>query len=213
MKKYDAFSGKELAVCSTEDIENIIIQADLQGYEELVKIALDVRLSNLNSKFNWTDENRKQLLRLNSKLIDCFDKLKAEAMTIFQSLQNRVDAKDGFLYDLEIEAYVIPAIYYEDEDGKRYEKDDGIEDILMKYWDDWIMNFSIRDGNISNNLYFNRELNWNIECLDGIFNEHYISYSIHELLTHTKNWSFSDVLKINHLTAEIKIIYQHYTDV
>jgi hypothetical protein len=34
-----------------------------------------------NSKFEWTNENKKQLLWLNSKLIDCFDKLKINHLT------------------------------------------------------------------------------------------------------------------------------------
>ncbi|MDR2406838.1 MAG: DIP1984 family protein [Bacteroidales bacterium] len=108
----DVFLEEKLAVYSVEEIENIILQANPKRDKKLVKVALRARKSNLNSKFEWTDENKKQLLWLDSKLLDCFDKLKAEAMAIFQSLQNRVDAKDDFLHAFRMEAYVIPYFCY-----------------------------------------------------------------------------------------------------
>jgi hypothetical protein len=133
-------------------------------------------------------------------------------MTIFQPLQNRVDAKDGFLHDFEIEAYVIPVICSEEEDGNCYEPEDGVESILFDYWDDWCLKFYIHEGgNFDDISYCDRTLNWNIQKLEGgIFNEHYISFSIHELYHHTIGWSFFDIVKINHLMADIKVIYQHY---
>jgi hypothetical protein len=213
MGKKRFLSEEELENCSIEQLEELAV---LEKDDEQLEDILRARKYKLNRQFEWTPENKARLLHLNDKLMDSFDKLKAEAIAVLQTLQDRVNAKDGFLHDFEIEANVTPYFYEEAEDGERYEKDTGIEEVLMRKWEDWLLDFSVSNieaFNSVNELYFDKKMNWNIEILTGEFDDSYISFGIHELCTHTTGWSLQDVLKINHLWVELKVIYQHFTDV
>jgi hypothetical protein len=65
---------------------------------------------------------------------------------------------------------------------------------------------------LNDNTLFKRDLSWNIApCLRGKFDEHYISYSIHELVEHTC-WSLSDILRINYLWTELQVWHQNFED-
>jgi hypothetical protein len=52
-------------------------------------------------------------------------------------------------------------------------------------------------------------LNWNIRCFGNTFDNNYICYQIHELLD-TDIWSLYDIVNISKITADVKIINQHY---
>ena len=206
---------------SVDKLEKFVIQAYQQSFDnqpmedckEQVIAALSVRRRMLNNKFEWTTENKEKLLLLNDKLMECFEKLKTEALAIVQACNKRIEAKDNFLHDFEIEGYVQPYIY-EYRNGKYYEKEEmEIEDILVDYWNKWDLCFSVHnDEKINDDIHFNKELSWNIELLDGLFNKHYISYAIHALCMHT-NWSLQDILKINHLEVELCVLHQHSKDI
>ena len=203
---------------SVEELEKFIVQTDQQeirerpeNYEEQIKAALRVRRYKLNRKFEWTAENKEKLLQLNDKLMECFEKLKIEALAVLQACNKRVEAKDEFLHDFEIEGYVRPYILT-CQDGE-YESDGVIAEALDDHWEDWCLHFHIRDAEkINDNIHFSKKLSWNIELLNGLFNNHYISYAIHTLCMHT-NWSLQDILKINHLDAELHVLYQHSKDI
>jgi hypothetical protein len=204
-------SEKELENYAIEQLEELAVRE--KDNEQLERV-LRARAYKLNRQLQWTPENKERLLHLNDKLTDCFEKLKAEAIAVSQTLQNRVNAKDGFLHDFCIEAAVTPFFYEEAEDGKRYEMDTGIEEVLMRKWEDWMLSFNLLDiDSVNHILYFDKKLSWNIDNLQGEFDDCYISYGIHELCSCATGWSFYDVLKINHLWAELKVRYQHFTDV
>ena len=213
---------EKLESYSVEKLEEFIIQAYQQSFDnqamknckKQIIIALNVRRRMLNNKFEWTTENKEKLLLLNNKLMECFEKLKTEALAIAQACNKRIEAKDNFLHDFEIEGYVQPYIY-EYRNGKYYEKEeDGIEEVLEDYWGERLLCFNARDiKKINDNIFFNKKLSWNIELLKGIFNEHDISYAIHCLCMHADGWSLQDILRINHLEAELRVLYQHSKDI
>jgi hypothetical protein len=207
--------GEELAHSSIEKLEEMAIQANKRKDKDLLEDILIIRKIKLNSKFEWTAQNKEKLLHLNDRLIDCFEKLKAEGTVVFQTLQNRLDANDYFLHDFEIEASVTPFLYEESENGERHEKDSGIEEVLMWSWKDWLLSFNISNANCFNDtLYLDRKQSWSMDyCFKGEFDDYFISYGIHDLYDHATGWSFSDILKINHLWAELKVIHQHFTDI
>jgi hypothetical protein len=207
---------KELESCSVEELE-CIAQEEYANYSHCddarLEAALIQRSYKLNETFEWTVENKERLLLLNTKLMDCFEKLKTETTKACLILQKRVDTSDDFLQDFEIEAFVRPQF----SDAE----DDSIEKILEETWNEIYLNFhfpsateSIENA-LDDNIHFSRDLNWNIATpqLQGHFEEHYISYGIHELFDHTKSWSNSDILKINTLMAEYRVIYQHFTEI
>ncbi|MCL2074389.1 MAG: hypothetical protein FWH18_10730 [Marinilabiliaceae bacterium] len=213
---YTSENGK-LKERTMEELENDIItrwkhaEKKTEADEQLEEY-LDIRRYKMNKNFEWTPENIDKLLALNQKFISCFEKLIEEATPVVKALQKSINDKDSFLHDFEIEANIKPSILVSDEDGEMCEPDDGIEQILMANLPEHILNFNpkhyIIEDNINNNIHFNKELSWNIEWLDKISDDHYICYAIHELCHHTC-WSIPDILKINNLWSQLRVVYQN----
>lgn len=198
---------------SIERLEKIAIQANEKEDKDKLKIALAVREYKLNQSFEWTSENKERFLCLNQKLIECFEKLKAEATVTLALLQQRIDNNDAFLHDFEIEMKVTPYFFETWEDGEFYEKDDGIERVLMDNWEEWNMHVYVSNTDDLNDiLELNREQNWNTDHrFKGMFDNHYISQAIHNIYDHATGWSFPDILRINYLWSEVYVRYQHFT--
>ena len=216
VERFENLSIKELDELSIDELEKMAVHLNEVGImqtgsnieKERLNDILDVRKEKLNHEFKWTESNKEKLLYLNDKLIECFEKLKVEATAVLQTINNRINAKDDFLNDFELDASIQP-YFYDEKDGERVYKEGGIEEVLMDNWKEWYLHFSTYNADdIIDDINFSRELNWNIEAFHGHFEEHYISYAIYVLWDHTE-WSFSDILRINHLWAELKIIYQH----
>jgi hypothetical protein len=64
---------------------------------------------------------------------------------------------------------------------------------------------------LRDNLYFDRELSWDDGLGNGEFANHYIGYGIHELYHHSQ-FSLSDIVRINYLWGEVKIVQQHFVE-
>ncbi|GHT03772.1 hypothetical protein AGMMS49525_09400 [Bacteroidia bacterium] len=202
---------------SIEDLERKVYNAMRTEDEEELEAALSIRQWKLNESFEWTPENKAKLLQLNAKLIECFEKLKAEASIHLEIIERRrQDANDAFLDWFEIEAKVKPYIFYEMDGCKgTFEFDSPIAEVLDADWNDIVnLSFSANNKDILNHiLYLNREQNWNTDHrFKGNFDEHFISQGIHDLYDHT-NWSFHDMLKINHLEANVAVVYQHFEEI
>jgi hypothetical protein len=177
---------------------------------------LYTRQNKMNKAFEWTPENMEKLLRLNQKLIDCFEKIRAEAEQIIKTLKKRIDDKDPFLHDYEIEGRVIPFILVPDENGQLSEPDEGIERVLMdSFHNDIDLHIHLNEMehlDLDRFIYLNKEQNWNDDWrFEGKFSEHFISQAIHELYDHSY-LSFSDILRINELWAEVDIRHQHFAE-
>src|SRR5690554_3172787 len=105
---------------SIERLEEIAIQANQKGDKLKVETALREREYKLNQSFEWTPQSKERFLSLNRKLIDSFEKLKAEAAVTLALLQQRIDNEDDFLRDFEIEIKVTPYFYEACEEGGFY---------------------------------------------------------------------------------------------
>jgi hypothetical protein len=202
---------------SIDELERKAYNAMRTEDEDELEAALSVRNWKLNKVFEWTPENKAKLLHLNTKLIECFEKLKSEATFHLETLERRrKDANDAFLDAFEIEATVKPYIFCEMDGYKgTFEFDSPIAETLDYDWDDYVnLQFSVSNMNDLNRiLYLDREQNWNCDHrFKGNFDEHFISQGIHDLYDHT-NWSFQDMLKINHLDAKVTVVYQHFEDI
>ena len=176
--------------CSVEQLEDIIMRLYRHGRgcfrlekkeKDELKEALLERQYKINRTFEWTPENREKLLHLNQKMIECWEKLDAEARQTRKTLQKRLDDSDGFLHDFEMEVAVSSLIYVPGDDGKYYEAEDCIEEVLIHSID------SLGYGGVNQVMYSDdddeikylcREHNWNIEPLfKGHFDGHFISLS------------------------------------
>jgi hypothetical protein len=203
---------------SVEELEKIAVRtANYKSCdEEELEVALRVRCWKLNNAFEWTAENKEKLLRLNEKLIECFEKLKTEAGTLYQTLQQRIENNDRFLHNFTIEARVIPYVFERDNEGDiTLDSVNEIYEVLSEELNNTTnLTFSIyrESPDETEILYLNREQNWNTDhWFKGQFDEHFISQAIHDLYDHT-DWSFQDILKINYLDVNLNVNYEHFVD-
>ena len=194
---------------TVEQLETAILARWEVG--ENVDDLLRIRKQKINDAFEWTPENIEKLLELNQKFITCFENLRNEAKPIIVALQKRIDEKDDFLHDFLIDATVKPFIFTPDEHGILGEAENGIERILAETLDDFnVPNICIGSvSDLNNIVYLDKNHNWNIEPhFAGKFADHFISAAIHDLYDHTC-WSFPDILRINHLWTELRIVHQN----
>lgn len=183
---------------------------------ELLEEMLHERQQKINETFEWTPENKEKFLCLNRKLIDCWEKLHAEALQVVETLQSRLNKPDRFLHDYEVEAKIRPFINKLDEDGEWGEAYNCIEEVLINLLDDFYpfvnrTNYNSRSDN-TYVIYLKKEQNWSHwHQFKGEFEGEYISQAMHDLYDHTY-LSFPDILKINELWGELQIIHQHFVE-
>jgi hypothetical protein len=215
--KYPPIPNEVLATLeclSVEELESLLADVNF----ELFSAALHCRKRKLNETFCRTPENIEKLLALDGKLVSCFEKMKTEASSIFETLTKRIDNKDDFLHDFYLEMKVTPFILVPDAEGKLVPPKDGIYQILMDNLPEYLLFTMIDDiKSLDYILCLNTSLNWNEDAAlnwglsRGELSEHYISDAIHELYDHTL-LSIPDILRINHLWAEVTVYHQHLVD-
>ncbi|MDR1895530.1 MAG: hypothetical protein LBR10_01915 [Prevotellaceae bacterium] len=209
---------EKLETYTVEQLEAMILSRwnASETVDDELEDYLSARKRKINDAFEWTPDNIEKLLRLNQKLIGCFEKLRDEAKSIVKTFQKRIKEKDEFLHDFDIEARITPYIYVPDENGNLNEAELGMERILTDSLNEYTVLYhwyDVEGENIGDMLYLDKEQNWNDDPqFEGKFDGHFISQSIHDLYDHTC-WSFLDILKINHLWADLRVVHQHFEDI
>jgi hypothetical protein len=212
---------KELETYTIEQLEEMILNRMIlnrwnisKTMDDELDVYLETRQRKINKTFEWTPENMEKLLQLNQKLINCFEKLKKEAKPVVEALQKRVDEKDDFLHDFEIEARVRVFILVPDEDGELDEPENGIERVLHDSMPEFVLSVGVNSIELLNDIiYLEKDVNWNIFApFKEKFSEHFISYAIHDLYDHTY-LSLPDILRINQLWTELEITLQNFEDI
>jgi len=213
----DTFYEKIEKMTLTE-LESYIqkLYKDQEVNREKLEACLNQRGCILNQAFEWTSENKEKLLRLNQKLIECWEKVDAEAKQTLKILNERINQPDDFLQDFNMEARVCSLIYKPDESGEFYEAEDCIEEVLNDFVNNsYVVNVKSYFAKDSDDhiLYLDRNQNWNDDrWFKGEFDDVYISQAIHDLYDHSC-LSFPDILKINRLWAELTVVHQHFVEV
>ena len=176
-----------------------------------------LRREELNEKFIWTDEARESILELNQKIFDCEKLLYKEYQAIKQELDKRIDAKDNFLTDYNIDMRICPMILIPDNDGELvdpWEKSEslvrGIYSLLNDYIDKDSEMIPRMNYDFVNDKEDDEISNWNNTL--GSASEHFkddlIHYAFHCLYDHA-HLAWEDILQIKYLWTEVKVDYQH----
>ena len=178
--------------------------------DKKLKQLLFERQRKINEAFEWTPENIEKLLDLNQRFMRCFENLRNEAAPIVATLERRIDDKDTFLHDFEIEGRVKPFILTPDEE----EPDEGIDRILSEMLYErrtYTLTVDMKHkDSIKKCMYLAPVVSWNARWPKGKFDEYHLSYAIHELID--TYWSVYDILRINHLWSEVKIAHQNFSE-
>ena len=171
------------------------------------------RYIKLNDNFQWTDENKHKLLNINDKFMQVFESAYNEALSIAYELENRIKNNDKFIKDYEIvikiNPYMSDNFYDETSIGFGFVLS---EPLLFSSPIEYPLGHPSCDYKlIKKPIYLDKTWNWNIEYFDGIFDDKYICYQIHELLD--KKWSFNDIISIARICADIEVMHQHYIEI
>ena len=176
-------------------------------WSDTLRMALLYRSSKLNSDFSWTKTNKRKFFEINNRLMNIFEKSYNEALISAKTLEQRIQNKDPFVSDYEIEIELQHYIF----DRNDYE--DECIALVLSEPDYYPINYSISHSSFIRNtkelpIYLDISLNWNQQYLKGIFNDHYICYQIHLLLEN--HWAFQDILNISKIWSDVNVIHQHH---
>jgi hypothetical protein len=176
--------------------------------DQLAKIIDDIlfeRSYRLNEALIWTDNNKKELLRVNDLLITSFEKACSHAKTVLNETERKKNNND-FVMDYDICVKLIPLIkgYDELEEAGEW----GFAHVLCEPLgeDKEIILETDEDGG----LYLDKDDNWD-EGLGEHFKDHHISYAIHNLYD-SIIWSFQDIININKVRAKVTIKHESFFD-
>jgi hypothetical protein len=213
--QYDEPIEDILDIFSVEELEHLAINGK---YEKMGNV-LQTRKRKLDSELRWTPENIEKLLVLDSKFISCFEKMTAEAISIYETLDERIKNNDAFLQYFNLDMKVTPSILVPDAEGELAEPEEGIYQVLMENLPKFILSKETcgdLDSDMDKNmdyfadLYLDKSHNWSE--YDGLrhgeLSKYYISYAIHDLHHHTL-LSIPDILKINQLWSEVTVCHQN----
>jgi len=62
-------------------------------------------------------------------------------------------------------------------------------------------------------LHLKKSLNWNFELLPDIFADSYICFAMNQLLDNPYIWSFSDIINIDTIWTNVKVVHQQRVQV
>lgn len=224
MKTYEEWEN-ELECYSVEELERLAVELhekyssvsrrmkrgeltslDFINSKPELEQVLQHRKRKLNSTFRFTAETALRFVEISDLLTDCYMQALAEAKPVIKALDKRIEDKDAFLHDYEIELKMHVFV------ADPWEESPGAYGVLQEITsgDGAVLK---ANGRGDGNPYQPDESNWNdIDELRHHKKEladHYIGYAMHELYSHSQ-WSLPDILKITQLWAEVVVTRQHF---
>ena len=199
---------KFLETRSIKEIESILCSmhyhsAGSHSKEEkdIFKDIMLVRRQRLNSKFKWTGENKKRIVKVSDAFLQAWEDGFAKAKKMIETL----DPAHGEYY---IEIILHPDIVFEGECEEwelyntiTYYLNPEIE-LSIQFWYDPLTK---NENKFREEIHVKRDLSWNIEGLGDIeLKDSYICYALHILYSHNE-WAFEDIIRINNISTEIRI--------
>jgi len=173
---------------------------------------LSERKAKKDKYFKLTGKNKNKLLMVNKYILDVFEKAYNEAISVANELENRITNNDDFLndYEIEIEINFYNGDDYDGFDSIGYVLSEPISDAChpIKYsigHDDFLrrMNYQIN---------FDDSYDWNDALFGFPVTGNDIVFTMHRFFSHS-NWSYTDILNIKRIWADVKVTRQHFKDI
>ena len=197
----------ELYEAGLNHISNSLIPRDL--LVDILDDVLSQRCIKMNSNHVWSNKNVQEIVRVSELFASASEKAFMYAESIAKALGPK-RTKNDFLMDYEIEVKLNPYLKgYEDAENES-------SACFMYVLCEPLNNKYLLTCDYDDNKYFDRTDSWNgepfwdenykpLDC----FKDKYISYAIHELLD-TDLWSFCDIMSIDRICVEVKVIHQSF---
>ena len=186
--------------------------------KKLLEEILGVRRLKLDCNFTWTDIYKKQLLELNKSVMEGFSLAYDEAKKQLINLVERIEKEDTFFCNYTIDINLKPFLS-ELNDDEMFFEERGVKIYNLLY--DIIPDvFWMNDIYVENDLEELKEKIIEEKCENFKINEYlekntfhgeYICKAMYEFLSQTKHiLSWYDILKINEISVEVKVINKSY---
>jgi len=179
---------------------------------DLLDEILSERVTKIQSCFEWTNEKKEKLLKVNDKFMQIFEKAHAEAIFAFNELDKRLKNNDDYVknYDITIKISFFMGDEYYRHDFNSFgfilsEPISGFSPVEYFFGHSGTANLE------KTPIYLDKESNWNIEYFNNKFNDNYICYAMHELMD-TDKWSLDDIINIKKILADVEIKHQYFNE-
>jgi hypothetical protein len=198
-----------------------------KNYLYCMKECLSIRKNIININFEFTPEAVKNIERVNNMLINSTEKVLAKAGILYEQMKALKLATDEFLDYFIIDATMtvnrikedsILSFDVDENDGESNyiamsEVLDATRDEFEYLRRFYFSEYNYRFGNDNDDDFKKDESlnqNWNINLLDAPELKHipYICYATNFLFEKT-NYSISDIIRINSVSSEIKVIWMN----
>jgi hypothetical protein len=169
----------------------------------------------LRSKIKWTEENKQRLAKVSDEFLKAWEDGYAKAKMFANALFEK--EPDIERYNVEItlrpEIHLCRESAFDDEE-EAYSNWE-LYDAIIAYLDpnmDLTKHFTFKsieesEKNFKKNIRICRDLSRNIEGLGDLeLKDYHTCYGLHALYSH-KNWAPQDLVRINKISAEVKVSY------
>jgi hypothetical protein len=192
------------------------------GEEEkgIVKDIFCNRSIKLDRIFKWTPETIRRVVEVSDTFLEAWEEGFRKAKAMIDILYEQETDKDAFWDHYAVEITLAPQILIKDKKTGDWEYPyDGVYSALMDYLPDFELELQIGGGEYDpatkdesgfrRDPHISRDVNWIYEGFGDIdLKDHSICQAIHVLYSHC-DWAKEDILKINNIQSEVKVIRLH----
>jgi len=181
--------------------------------KELFRDIMCERYCRIKRKFKWTEENKKRIAKVSDEFLKAWEDGFTRAKLIIEALYEKEKDKKSFRDKYLVIITLYPDVLFDFNDNDSETSDWKLYDIIIDYLNPEVelnmrVNYDLvtkNEDSFRKNININRDLSWNIEGFGDIDLEgYYICYALHILYSHN-NWAFSDIPRINRISAKIKV--------
>jgi Leucine-rich repeat (LRR) protein len=185
--------------------------------KEIVKAIVFNRGKKLNRAFKWTPETIKRVVEVNDTFLEAWEEGFSKAKAMIDILYENETDKASFWDNYAVEITLDPQILIKDNKTGDWEYPyGGVYSVLMDYLSDFELEIDIGgreydpatkdESGFRQDPQISRDVNWIYEGFGDIdLKDHYICHAFHVLYSHY-DWAKEDILKINSIESEVKVI-------
>ena len=214
--------GDELVVMASEMMTQTNYQ--MSHCDDNLKQVLQLRKKMLNAKENWTwnEENKKRFVQISEVLYQHCQRGWKIAMEKATLLERQMARGAAVFDDYEISVRITPYMsdLWQTSDEVDEDTKESVSVYISEEYKPYIemsishchYNNCAKEAREGDELFVNKEWNWNTEYLDGHFKDDYICFVMHRLLD-SHEWSFGDICSIEKIWMDVEVQYQYCEEV
>jgi hypothetical protein len=204
----------ELSFIDYNEYSSFLDEKSCPSKETLLGAVLEARKKKLDDAFIPTPEHIRRMLDVNDQFFLSFEKARNEAHEIMKELDNRLENKDDFLKEYEIEVVLTPYIEYSNSKDERRESGCNIYTIISEsdiYLRSRISSCQDNRYDIICWYFLDPDLNCNTDMgtISTFLHGYHINFALHELWENSF-FSLEDIMNIGTIWIDVNVSHQGY---